>query len=91
MFLEAGVLHAYLEGTGIELMANSDNVIRGGLTSKHVDVEELLAILRFEGRPLRLAEAAETVPGLRVYRTPAAEFRLAEIRTYQKEGGTNGK
>ncbi|MBN2551900.1 MAG: mannose-6-phosphate isomerase, class I [Spirochaetales bacterium] len=80
MFLEAGVLHAYLEGTGIELMANSDNVIRGGLTSKHVDVEELLAILRFEGRAPQLVEAAETAPGQRVYQTPAAEFRLAEIR-----------
>lgn len=80
MFLEAGVLHAYLEGTGIELMANSDNVIRGGLTSKHVDVEELLAILRFEGRALQLVEAAETAPGQRVYQTPAEEFRLAEIR-----------
>jgi mannose-6-phosphate isomerase len=80
MFLEAGVLHAYLEGTGIELMANSDNVIRGGLTPKHVDVNELLSILRFEGRSVTLAQAEETVPGLRVFRTPAEEFRLAEVR-----------
>jgi mannose-6-phosphate isomerase len=80
MFLEAGVLHAYLEGTGIELMANSDNVIRGGLTPKHVDVDELLTILRFEGRPVQLAESWQTVPGQRLYRTPAEEFRLAEIR-----------
>jgi len=79
MFLEAGVLHAYLEGTGIELMANSDNVIRGGLTPKHMDVDELLSILRFEGRSVDLAEAEETAPGLRVFRTPAEEFRLAEV------------
>jgi len=80
MFLEAGVLHAYLEGTGIELMANSDNVIRGGLTPKHMDVDELLQILRFEGRSASLADADEAVPGQRVFRTPAEEFRLAEIR-----------
>ena len=81
MFLEAGVLHAYLEGTGIELMANSDNVIRGGLTSKHVDVDELLSILRFEGRSVRLVDPDETAPGQRVFHTPAEEFRLAEILT----------
>ncbi|UCG00165.1 MAG: mannose-6-phosphate isomerase, class I [Spirochaetaceae bacterium] len=85
MFLEAGVLHAYLEGTGIELMANSDNVIRGGLTPKHVDVQELLSILRFEGRAIRLAEAIETVPGLRTFQTPAEEFRLAEIRVHAQQ------
>jgi mannose-6-phosphate isomerase len=82
MFLEAGVLHAYLEGTGIELMANSDNVIRGGLTPKHVDVDELLSILRFRGRSVHLAEAEETAPGLRIFRTSAEEFRLAEIHVY---------
>jgi mannose-6-phosphate isomerase len=84
MFLEAGVLHAYLEGTGIELMANSDNVIRGGLTPKHVDVDELLSILKFEGRSVQLAEADDSVPGRRLFRTPAEEFRLAEIRTSGK-------
>jgi mannose-6-phosphate isomerase len=47
LFLSSGELHSYLEGLGIELMANSDNVIRGGLTPKHVDVEELLRILNF--------------------------------------------
>jgi mannose-6-phosphate isomerase len=85
MFLQAGVLHAYLEGTGIELMANSDNVIRGGLTPKHVDVDELLSILRFEGRAVRLAESSETVPGQRVFHTPAEEFRLAEIHVYPNQ------
>jgi mannose-6-phosphate isomerase len=84
MFLEAGVLHAYLDGTGIELMANSDNVIRGGLTPKHMDVDELLSILRFEGSELRLAESVETVPGQRVFSTPAREFRLSEINTTPK-------
>jgi len=45
LFLEAGVLHAYVQGAGIEIMANSDNVIRGGLTPKHIDVAELSAIV----------------------------------------------
>jgi mannose-6-phosphate isomerase len=47
LFLPAGNLHAYLRGTAIEVMANSDNVLRGGLTPKHVDVRELLRILDF--------------------------------------------
>lgn len=45
VFLEAGNLHSYLSGVGVELMANSDNVLRGGLTSKHVDVAELLDVV----------------------------------------------
>jgi mannose-6-phosphate isomerase len=81
MFLEGGVLHAYLEGTGIELMANSDNVIRGGLTPKHMDVDELLSILRFEGRAVRLVESEERIPGQRVFMAPAEEFRLSEVQT----------
>lgn len=47
-FQPAGTLHAYLEGVTVELMANSDNVLRGGLTQKHVDVGELLRILSFD-------------------------------------------
>lgn len=49
IFQAAGVPHAYLEGQNVELMANSDNVLRGGLTPKHVDTEELLKHIRFEG------------------------------------------
>lgn len=48
LFLGAGVPHAYLNGLGVEIMANSDNVLRCGLTPKHVDVPELLRIVRFE-------------------------------------------
>jgi len=91
MFLEAGVLHAYLEGAGIELMANSDNVIRGGLTQKHMDVEELLSILRFEGKAVQLVEPRQPVPGQRVFRTPAAEFRLAEIHVHTGHPYTSPK
>ena len=56
LFLGAGVPHAYLNGLGVEIMANSDNVLRCGLTPKHVDVPELLRIVRFETeRPRRAA------------------------------------
>lgn len=48
VFLGAGNVHAYLSGVGVELMANSDNVVRGGLTSKHIDVDELVAVASFE-------------------------------------------
>jgi mannose-6-phosphate isomerase len=75
----AGTLHAYLEGVNVELMANSDNVLRGGLTPKHVDVPELMRILDFQsGRPEVIR--GETFPGGEtVYRTPAAEFELSRI------------
>jgi mannose-6-phosphate isomerase len=52
MFLPAGELHSYLEGVGIEIMANSDNVLRGGLTPKHVAVPELLRTLTFHAGPI---------------------------------------
>ena len=48
IYLDAGTPHAYLEGTGMEVMANSDNVLRGGLTSKHMDVAELMATMNFD-------------------------------------------
>jgi mannose-6-phosphate isomerase len=73
--MPAGGLHAYLHGTGIELLANSDNVVRSGLTGKHIDVPELL----------RLLDPAVAVPvlsphplaaSLATFDTPAPEFRL---------------
>jgi mannose-6-phosphate isomerase len=76
LFLPARELHAYLEGTAIEIMANSDNVLRGGLTPKHVDLPELLATLVFEGRVPQVLKPVESGPGERVYRTPAREFEL---------------
>jgi mannose-6-phosphate isomerase len=79
LFLPAGELHAYLEGAALEIMANSDNVLRGGLTPKHIDVPELLATLVFEPHSPELLHAVEIGPGERVYRTPAREFELGEI------------
>lgn len=75
----AGCLHAYLEGVNMELMANSDNVLRGGLTPKHVDVPELMRILNFSsGRPEILTGDAKSETET-VYRTPATEFELSRI------------
>jgi len=79
MFLEAGVLHAYLEGTGIELMANSDNVLRGGLTSKHIDVPELLRVLTFANGPAQTLQPSAGADGALVYPTPISEFRLSRV------------
>jgi len=72
-------LHAYLSGTGVEIMANSDNVLRGGLTPKHVDVTELLGVLRFDAprigpTPTRVLHSGEVV-----YETPAREFCLSRL------------
>ncbi len=79
LFLPAGELHAYLGGTALEIMANSDNVLRGGLTGKHVDVPELLSILVFEGHAPAVLTVAEDESGERVYRTPAREFELGLV------------
>ena len=79
LFLDAGELHAYLEGLGIELMANSDNVLRGGLTPKHVDVPELLRILKFEDQDVTFLKPQELVPNEFVYPSPVEEFELSVI------------
>lgn len=76
IFLPAGNLHAYLYGGGIEIMANSDNVLRGGLTPKHVDVPEVLALLDFNPGFAGLVLPVEESPGLWRYPTPAPEFAL---------------
>ncbi|HKY38804.1 MAG TPA: mannose-6-phosphate isomerase, class I [Polyangiaceae bacterium] len=76
IYLPAGNLHAYLGGTGVEIMASSDNVLRGGLTPKHVNLPELLRVLDFE--PRSVAALEPTLQGLEhVYETPAREFRLS--------------
>jgi mannose-6-phosphate isomerase len=79
MFLPAGELHAYLDGVGIELMANSDNVLRGGLTPKHVDVPELLNVLNFEERELDILSPEESNDCERIYASRADEFVLSVI------------
>ncbi|MEU2035815.1 mannose-6-phosphate isomerase, class I [Nocardia amamiensis] len=76
LFMAAGNLHAYLRGLGVEIMANSDNVLRGGLTPKHVDVPELLRVLDFEPVSLPVVLPEPAGDGSVRYRTPAPEFAL---------------
>jgi len=80
MFLPAGTLHAYLDGVGIELMANSDNVLRGGLTPKHVDVAELLNVLNFEERDSNILNMETISPCEQRYESHAQEFALSVIK-----------
>lgn len=75
-FMDAGNMHAYLRGTGIEVMANSDNVLRGGLTGKHVDIDELASVVSFAPERPEVIRPVEEAPGLSRYPTPAPEFAL---------------
>ena len=80
IFLSAGNLHAYLRGVGLEVMANSDNVLRGGLTPKHVDVPELLRVLNFTPTPESQLRAPTHRDGLGlIYDTPADEFAASML------------
>ncbi|NQT58977.1 MAG: mannose-6-phosphate isomerase, class I [Bacteroidetes bacterium] len=82
LYQPAGELHAYIHGTGVELMANSDNVLRGGLTSKYIDIDELMKIVEFKGTqkektmPLK---SPDGVSGRVLYPAPVKEFRLSGI------------
>jgi len=80
IFQDAGVPHAYLEGKNMELMANSDNVLRGGLTSKHIDVEELFKNTKFEETiPVILSGVEDKTNSEIVYKTKAKDFELSKI------------
>jgi mannose-6-phosphate isomerase len=79
LFLGAGIPHAYLSGLGVEIMANSDNVLRCGLTPKHVDVPELLRIVRFEATDPGVLRPEASPDGEEVYETPIDEFRLSRF------------
>lgn len=80
VFQDAGIPHAYLEGQNAELMANSDNVLRGGLTPKHIDVEELLQHTRFEAVHPHILKGEPVHNGQeQLYRTPAPDFVISTI------------
>jgi mannose-6-phosphate isomerase len=76
VFMPAGNLHAYLRGTGVEIMAASDNVLRGGLTAKRVDAAELMRVLRYEVLADPVVRPEPVGPGLVAWRPPVAEFAL---------------
>jgi mannose-6-phosphate isomerase len=79
MYLPAGNLHTYLRGTVVEISANSDNVLRGGLTAKHIDVPELLRVLDFSHGALPVSRGERVGPHETAYHTPAEEFRLTRL------------
>lgn len=79
LYLGAGVPHAYLRGLGIEILANSDNVLRGGLTPKHVDVPELLRVVIFRGGKPEVLRPVADADGEELYPVPIDEFRLSRF------------
>lgn len=79
LYIDSGILHSYLNGAGIEIMANSDNVLRGGLTVKHVDVDELMKTLKFNESIPRIIRPETTDNIEFIYSTTAREFRLSRI------------
>ncbi|TXG39059.1 mannose-6-phosphate isomerase, class I [Seonamhaeicola maritimus] len=81
VFQDAGIPHAYLEGQNMELMANSDNVLRGGLTPKHIDVQELLKHVAFKETIPNIIKGDNQSDGLeRIYKSPAPDFELSQIK-----------
>ena len=92
LYIAPGVPHAYLHGAGIEIMASSDNVLRGGLTPKAIHVDELLKIINYEAGEGVQRVDPEQAPGTntRRYPTPAAEFSLRAITLGGRGSGGNG-
>ncbi|MBN1478631.1 mannose-6-phosphate isomerase, class I [candidate division KSB1 bacterium] len=90
-FQDAGVLHAYLFGTTVELMANSDNVLRGGLTEKYIDIDELLKTVKYEGHKPEKSIGEVISYAERVYKTPAIDFELSKLTLFPGEAFQNAQ
>ncbi|MEO6611738.1 MAG: mannose-6-phosphate isomerase, class I [Chitinophagaceae bacterium] len=86
IFQADGVPHAYLEGQNVEIMANSDNVLRGGLTSKHIDVKELMKHIEFGPTIPKILSPEPLTDSEQIYRTDVPDFRLTVFDL--KAGGT---
>jgi mannose-6-phosphate isomerase len=80
IFQDAGILHAYLEGQNVEIMANSDNVLRGGLTQKHIDVAELMKHVIFEPVVPNIIQGKSINQFEQAFLTPAPDFELSCIQ-----------
>jgi len=89
MFQGAGVPHAYLEGQCVELMANSDNVLRAGLTPKHIDVPELMKHTIFETIVPNIMTGNIVLPGEKIYPCPVPDFGMAKIELSASVSYTN--
>ena len=85
VFQAAGIPHAYLEGQNMELMANSDNVLRGGLTPKHVDVPELLKHTSFTAVVPNVMKASNDVSKETIFDCPVPDFGLSMIQLDRQE------
>ena len=79
IFQGAGIPHAYLEGVNVELMANSDNVLRGGLTPKHIDVPELLANIKLDEVKPKILDGQVLEDGRINYPVPVSDFAIDRI------------
>ncbi len=86
--LPAGNVHAYLHGLGVEVMAASDNVLRGGLTAKHVDVAELRRVVRFQALPVPYCAPHADGAGRLVFRPPFEEFQVERLDLPEAAGRT---
>jgi mannose-6-phosphate isomerase class I len=80
VFMPAGNVHAYLHGAGVEIMGASDNVLRAGLTHKHIDPAELMRLVRYEVLPDPIVPGTPLGPGLTGWSPPVAEFRLVRAK-----------
>lgn len=87
IWMPAGNLHAYLRGTGVEIMAASDNVLRGGLTPKRVDVDELLRVLRFEVLGEPVVAPVPVAPGVVTWPVPVEDFALHRVEVAAGDAG----
>lgn len=81
----ASVPHAYLFGAAVELMANSDNVLRGGLTQKYINVDELLKTVKFVGTKPETSTGEVISYAERIYKTPAKDFELSKLTLFTGE------
>ena len=91
VWMPAGNLHAYLRGAGVEVMAASDNVLRGGLTPKRVDVAELLRVLRFEVLAEPVVKPVQVAPGVVTWPVPVDDFALHRVRLARRRPGGAGR
>jgi len=88
VYQDAGLPHAYLEGQNVEIMSNSDNVLRGGLTSKHVDVKELMKHVKFEPTIPNIITGQTVESERTVYPTPASDFELSRLNIGKGKSAT---
>jgi mannose-6-phosphate isomerase len=87
LYLPAGNIHAYLHGLGVELMASSDNVLRGGLTRKHIDIAELMRVLHFTPLPVPYLPAESKLGDIEIFRPDVPDFQLVHVERGVGERG----